>query len=235
MNRLLTLSANDFRMVFRDPMLRIFLFLPLLILMMVVWVIPAVFAAYPVVQDYDYVILMWACMQASTMFGFINGFVFLEEKDEHVFAALRVMPVTAGMLVSVRMLLVSIIAFATSVAILGLTDWVPMNTVQLLLIAFQYSLLAPLLALLVATFAQNKVEGLAQFKIYNFIVNLPILIYFLDFKALHALAVVPTYWTFRSVETVHTGGNFFFFCGIGTVLYAVVVGSLARIFEKNVF
>ncbi len=235
MNRILTLSANDFRMVFRDPMLRIFLFLPLLILGVVVWVIPAVFFSYPIIQEYDYVILMWTCMQASTMFGFINGFVFLEEKDEQVFTALRVMPIAASTLVSVRMLIGVIIAFVTNVTILSLTRWVPINTAQLLLIAFQYALLAPLLALLVATFAQNKVEGLAQFKIYNFIVNAPILIYFLSVDALHALAVIPTYWTFRSVEAIHQGHNFFFFFGIGLLYYVLVLGILVRIFERRVF
>ena len=235
MNRIVTLSANDFRMVFRDPMLRIFLFLPLLILGVVVWVIPAVFSAYPVIQAYDYVILMWACMQASTMFGFISGFVFLEEKDENVFAALRVMPITAGTLVSVRMVVGVVIAFITNVAILSLTQWVALSMAQLLLVAFQYALLAPLLALLVATFAQNKVEGLAQFKIYNFLANVPILIYFLPLKALHATAVVPTYWTFRSIEAAQQGQNFFFFYGVGTLWYVVVLGILVRVFEKRVF
>ena len=235
MNRLLTLSANDFRMVFRDPMLRIFLFLPLLIVVVVVWILPRVFAAYPAVQDYDYVILMYAGLQASTMFGFINGFVFLEEKDEHVFAALRVMPIAARTLISVRMLLGVSIAFAINVIIFSLTNWVPMSSGQLVLTAFQYALLAPVLTLALATFAQNKVEGLAQFKIYNFVAMLPALIYFLPFRALHALAVVPTYWTFRSVEAAHTGGNFFLSIGIGFAAYIIVLGGLIRIFERRVF
>ena len=103
MNRLLLLGANDFRMVFRDPMLRLFLFLPLLIVGMIGWMLPLVFDRFPVVGDYGYVILMWACMQTATMFGFINGFVFLEEKDDGVFTALRVMPVSAPMLLGFRM------------------------------------------------------------------------------------------------------------------------------------
>ena len=235
MNRLLTLSRNDFRMVFRDPMLRIFLFLPLLIVVVVAWVLPPVFAAYPAVQHYDYVILMWAGLQASTMFGFINGFVFLEEKDEHVFDALRVMPIAAGTLISVRMLLGVAIALAINVVLFRVQPWVPMSITQLLLTAFQYALLAPLLTLALATFSQNKIEGLAQFKVYNFAAILPALIYFLPFRALHALAIVPTYWTFRSVEAIHSGGNFFLFSGIGFTLYFVALGSLVWLFERRVF
>ena len=235
MNRIFALSANDFRMVFRDPMLRIFLFLPLLIVALVVWLLPVLFSAYPILQDYDYVILMWAGMQASTMFGFINGFVFLEEKDENVFAALRVMPIAASTLISVRMLLGVSIAFAINVTIFSLSSWIPMSGTQLLLVAFQYALLAPLLTLALATFAQNKVEGLAQFKIYNFVAMLPALIYFLPIRALHVLAIVPTYWTFRSVEAIHSDGSFFLFISIGFVGYLIVLGGLVRIFEQRVF
>ncbi|MGB3779636.1 MAG: hypothetical protein WA960_14845 [Tunicatimonas sp.] len=235
MSRILTLSANDFRMVFRDPMLRIFLFMPLLVLALVIWVVPLLFAAYPAARDYDYVILMLAGMQTSTMFGFINGFVFLEEKDEQVFSALRVLPVSAGMLVGVRMLLGFAIAALVNVALLRLTPWVEVGWGQTLLLATQYALLAPLLALLVATFAQNKVEGLAQFKLYNFMLNLPALIYFLPNSFLHALAVIPTYWTFRSVEALHGGGDFWFFFGGGTLVYGGALVGLVWLFEKRVF
>ena len=235
MNRILILSANDFRMVFRDPMLRIFLFMPLLVLAVVVWAIPLLFAAFPAAQAYNHVVLMLACMQTATMFGFISGFVFLEEKDEHVFAALRVMPVSAGTLVGVRMLLGFTIAALTTVVLLRLAPWVTMSWLQIILMALQYALLAPLLALLVVNFAKNKVEGLAQFKLYNFVLNLPVLIYFLPYRLLHALAVIPTYWTFRSVESLHGGGNFLLFYGIGIVVYGLVLVGLIRFFEKKVF
>ena len=235
MSRLLTLTINDFRVVFRDPLLRIFLFLPLLIVAVVVWLVPIIFAAFPAIRDYDCVILMGACMQGSTMFGFINGFVFLEEKDENVFAALRVMPVTATVLLSVRMALGVTVAGLVNIAIISLTDWVIMAPFQTVLLAFQYALLAPLLTLLLATFAQNKVEGLAHFKVYSFLANLPILIYFLDHSALHALAVIPTYWSFRSVEAAQEESSFFLFCAIGTLYYLVGLGMLIRFFERRVF
>ena len=235
MNRLLILSANDFRVVFRDPMLRIFLFLPLLIIAIVVWVLPIIFSAYPAVRAYDYVLLMWAGMQTATMFGFINGFVFLEEKDEQVFAALRVMPVAATTLISVRMVLGVSITFAINVMIFSLNGWLPIRGIPLVLIALQYALLAPVLTLALATFAQNKVEGLAHFKVYNFAAMLPVLIYFLPYRALHGLAVLPTYWTFRSVEAIHQGGSFFFLAGGGLLGYLAVLGVLIRLFERRVF
>ena len=235
MNRLLTLSLNDFRVVFRDPMLRIFLFLPLLVITLVVWGVPFLFSVYPTAKDYDYVILMWAGLQTATMFGFICGFVFLEEKDEQVFIALRVMPITAGTLIGVRLLLGVSITLIVNILLFSLTQWVSMSWVQIIVTAFQLALLAPLLTLALVTFAQNKVEGLAQFKVYNLLAILPTLIYFLPYSVLHGLAIIPTYWTFRSIEAMDNGGPYLVYTGIGFVEYLIVLIGLGWFFEKRVF
>ncbi len=235
MSKLLTLIANDLRMVLRDPMLRIFLLLPLLVVGMVQWAIPAIFVAYPAVQEYDYVILMWACLQSSVMFGFINGFVFLEEKDEQVFTALRVMPVAAVTLLTARLALGVIITSIVNVVILQTTDWVSISGTRTVWLAVQYAMLAPLLTLLLAVFAKNKVEGLAHFKVYSLLINLPALIYFLDHPAWHALAIVPTYWSFRSIEALHAGSSFEVFAGVGSVLYLILLWLVLRRFAKQIF
>ena len=235
MNQLLTLSLNDFRVVFRDPMLRIFLFLPLLVIALVVWGVPFLFSVYPTAKDYDYVILMWAGLQTATMFGFISGFVFLEEKDAQVFTALRVMPITAGILIGVRLLLGVSITLVVNTLLFSLTQWVSMSWVQIIVTAFQLALLAPLLTLALVTFAQNKVEGLAQFKVYNLLAILPTLIYFLPYSVLHGLAIIPTYWTFRSIEAMDNGGPYLVYTGIGFVEYLIVLIGLGWFFEKRVF
>lgn len=235
MNRLLILSANDFRMVFRDSLLRIFLFMPLSIFAVVKWGLPILISVFPIVQEYDEVILMLACMQTSTMFGFINGFVFLEEKDENVFSALRVMPVSAATLIAFRMAVGIMISVLINWLVLAFGDVIKIEIIPMLLIAFQYSLLAPLLSLLLAVFARNKVEGLAQFKVFNLVLNLPILIYFLPAGWLHGLAIIPTYWSFRSMESVLAGGNFMLYYSVGVCFYLLLLLLLVRIFERKVF
>lgn len=134
-----------------------------------------------------------------------------------------------------RLLLGVTIAGVVNVVIISLSGWVSISAVPTWLLAFQYALLAPLLALLLATFAQNKVEGLAHFKVYSFVANLPILMYFLGGSAWHVLAVVPTYWSFRSVEAAYTGDKFYFLVGGGALVYLLALGGLIRIFERRVF
>nr|WKN39677.1 hypothetical protein K4G66_13345 [Tunicatimonas sp. TK19036] len=235
MNKLLLISQNDFRITFRDPMLKGLLFFPLVALAIVKFLVPYLSEQYPVFEPYHSVILMWSCMQAATMFGFINGFLFLEEKDENVFSALRVSPIKAGTFVLLRLAAGVIISIIVNLLLLLLGGLVDIPFGPALLLAIQYSLIAPLLALMTATFAKNKMEGLAQFKIFNLLLNLPILRYFLDVKALEGFAVVPTYWSFRSLEAVATGGNFWLFYTLGLLVYGLVLLALARLFEKKVF
>lgn len=235
MKQLLLISGNDFRITFRDPMLKGLLFFPLVALAIVKFLVPYLSEQYPVIEPYEPVILMWACMQSATMFGFISGFLFLEEKDENVFSALRVAPISASTFVLLRLAAGVFISILVNLLLLQVGDLVVVPFGQALLLAVQFSLIAPLLALMTATFARNKMEGLAQFKIFNLLLNLPILRYFLDTPALEAFAIIPTYWSFRSVETVAYGGNFWLFYSVGMLVYATALFTLARIFEKKVF
>lgn len=235
MNRFILLSRNDFRMIFRDPMLKGLLFAPLLVILLVIFLLPSINAQFPAFKAYNYIVLMGAGVQAATMFGFITGFIFLEEKDENVFLALKTMPVSGRFFISSRMAITVLIAFIFNWALLHFSDLVEMTWTYEIALALQFSFLAPLLALAVANFAANKIEGLAQFKIYNLLVTLPLIIYFLDFKALHLLGFLPSYWTFRSVEMLETGGPFGMFYWIGWAVYGVMLIVLIRIFEKRVF
>jgi len=235
MKRFLRLSLNDFRMIFRDPMLKGLIGLPLLVILLAVFLVPYLNARFPAFEAYNHIVLMGAGGQAATMFGFIIGFIFLEEKDENVFVVLKTMPVSGRFFVSQRLALSIFIAFLYNCGLMFFSKLAPMNGIEKVLMALQFSLLAPILALAVAVFARNKVEGLAQFKIYNLFVNLPLLIYFLDFEGLHFLAVLPSYWSFQSIEMLKNDGPFWFYHIIGWVVYFIFIAVLVKRFESKVF
>lgn len=62
MKKLARVAVNDFRLVFRDNSLKIFIFLPLLILLVIRYGVPFVAGVYEVMHDYVAVILMLATM-----------------------------------------------------------------------------------------------------------------------------------------------------------------------------
>ena len=232
MSPLLSLAQNDFRLAYRDPVLRLLLLMLLLILFLIWFVVPLAMQRFPEMADYRHVLLMWACLQTSVMFGFINGFLFLEEKEQGVYQALQVVPLSSGSLLFYRSLLGIGISFSINIILLFASDLVSVSLLPAVLLSLQYCMLAPCLSLLVLTFARNKVEGMAQFKVYNVLAILPALVYFLPYQWLQLLGIIPTYWSYRSIAHLPDGA-----WGIplliGFFLYAAVIGLLLVLIKKR--
>lgn len=219
MKTLLLLSTQDLRTTFRDPVFKGLFFFPLLAFAMVKWGLPAAVEALPVMGDYLEPILMWACLQSAMMFGFIYGFLYLEEKEEGVDLALSVLPVPTFVILSSRLL----VGFSFSV----LVNWllihfggiVKVEYWQEVLLALHFALAAPLMALYLRAFAGSRIEGMAQLKILNLIFYVPALVYFLPQQWLHAFAVIPTYWSFRSMDQANSNTGFWLAYGVGILVY----------------
>lgn len=234
MKRLLFLIRHDLNASFRDPLFKGLMFFPFVCFILVRWVFPVLFETYPVLIDYKEVFVMWACMQSATMFGFIYGFLILEEKEENLLRALRIMPVPTSMLIFIRQSVGILISTLVNISILEWGGVLPSNPGIYLLIALQMSLLAPLFMLLLTVLAKTRMEGLAQMKIYNLIFISPGIIFFIPMKALHSFALVPTYWSFRAIETSLTSSWNPWLWG-GFVFYFGLLYLLNRIFSKKVF
>ena len=235
LKRLRSLSAMDLRSTYRDPIFKGLLFFPFVAFLLVRFVAPLLLNRYPEWSEYAPLIVMWACMQSATMFGFIYGFLILEEKEENVFAALQILPVSAQVFIGSRLLLALLVSSAVNFCILWLGGVVQLPLWMCLLCALQFSLLAPLLSLLMGVLAKNKIEGMAQMKIFNLVLNLPALIYFLPYKGLHATAILPTYWSFRSIEAGLAEENFWLFYGGGCLSYLLCLSLLHLSFVRKVF
>jgi fluoroquinolone transport system permease protein len=234
MKFLISLSLNDLRCTFRDPVFKALLFFPFISYGIIAWVLPAVIHRWPVVQAYSDVILMWACMQSSTMFGFIYGFLFLEEKEENIDQALRVVPVSGIMLVFSRLLIGIGISFLVSMVLFHFGRVVRLPLIEEILLSFLYSLSAPVITLLLAAFARNRIEGLAQMKMVNILLMLPGLIYFLPYKALDATAMIPTYWSFRATEmAIRHSDSFLLYMMAGFFMQLGIIFFLNRRLEKE--
>jgi fluoroquinolone transport system permease protein len=235
MKTLLLLSRQDFTTTFRDPVFKGLLVFPLVAFFALVrWVLPPVVQHYPPVGSYQTVILMWACLQSATMFGFIYGFLFLDEKEEHVFLVLRVVPVSTFRLLASRLLVGFLVSSFVNVMLLHFGGIVRLPWWQEVLLAAHFSLMAPLMAVVLGAFAKNKVEGMAQMKVINLLFILPGLIYFLPQPFVHLTALVPTYWSFRSLETAGSGADFFFYFWGGIGYYALLLLGVNRIFQGQI-
>lgn len=105
MRQLIFLSLTDFKLIFRDPSLRIFLVMPLLILAVVIVALPMLIDSYNGVEEYVPIVLMGATMQTSTMFGFIYSMVLINEKDIQVAKVYGILPISKTGFVASRLLI----------------------------------------------------------------------------------------------------------------------------------
>ncbi|MBI1223266.1 MAG: hypothetical protein GC180_11730 [Bacteroidetes bacterium] len=234
MNRFIFLIRHDLNTSFRDPLFKGLMFFPFVCFILVRWVFPVLFESFPVLNAYREVFVMWACMQSATMFGFIYGFLMLEEKEENLLRALRILPVPTGLLIAVRQTIGILISSAVNFCILEWGGILPVNPSVYLLIAFQMSLLSPLIMLLLTVLAKTRMEGLAQMKIFNLLFIAPGIVFFLPQKALHAFALIPTYWSFRAIDrSLISGWNPWLWGGF--VFYFGLLFVLNRVFSKRVF
>lgn len=235
MNKLTTLIAGDLKLIFRDRMLSLFLFAPLLLILFVRLFVPYITAVYPLVEDFYLYIMMFAGLQTAILFGFITSFMFLEEKDEHVTEVIRVLPVSSSFFILSRLLFSTLFSSLGAFLMISLGGIAYPGLLNTLLLSLQYGLVAPLIALTVGTFARNKIEGMAWFKGINLLLILPVLSFFLTGSIKYLFAIIPVFWTYLLYESAIANHNTGLVFGVGTGLYLFVLALLFNQFKKRVF
>ncbi|MEO1218024.1 MAG: hypothetical protein AAFY45_31130 [Bacteroidota bacterium] len=194
--KLFQASFSDFKLIFRNPALRIFLGVPILVLLLVFLLVPYLIEKYPVIDGYTIFILMAALMQCSTMFGFIYCMVFIDEKDTGVAKVYGILPLNKILFMLVRLSFPVLYSSLFNILLLSLQSFVSISFFENVLISVLSAFIAPILGLLVAILSKNKMQGLTWFKIFNLFVNLPLLAFFFP-TTKPLLSFLPTFWPFQ--------------------------------------
>jgi hypothetical protein len=135
-------------------------------------------------------------------------------------------------LVFSRLFIGMLISFLVSMVLFHFGGIASLPLIQELLLSILFSLSAPLITLLITAFAGNRIEGMAQMKIFNLLLMMPGLIFFLPYKALHLMAIIPTYWSFRATEMAMEGSSrFLLFVAGGILLHLAIIFFLNRKFD----
>lgn len=236
MNKIVALIQSDLRQIFRDKTLAFFLMAPVFLLTFVRFFVPYLTEKYPLVHSYHALIMMFAGIQTAVMFGFVVSFMILEEKDENVLQVIRVLPISPFYFMVYRLVFATVFSAFGALLVICFSGLAYPGFINALLLAVQYGLIAPFITLLVATFAMNKVEGMAYFKGVDLLLLLPLVTFFLDGSIKYIFALIPTYWTYYLYHAVliGEGGVVSLFC-MGLGVYAVLIYVLFGQFKKRVF
>lgn len=235
MKKIVTLINSDLRQIFRDKTLTVFLFAPLILIVFVRLFVPFITEQYPIIQDYHPMIMMFAGIQTAIMFGFIISFIILDEKDENVLQVIRVLPISPFYFILYRLLFATTFSTLGAFLMINLSGIAYPGLTNSILLSVQYGLTAPFITLIIATFAKNKVEGMAFFKGVDLILLLPMLSFFVAGNIKYIFSIIPAFWTYNLFNASITNGDTTYFFIIGLTIYGFVISVLFMQFKKRIF
>lgn len=235
MKKLVKVAVNDFRLVFRDNSLKIFIILPLLTLPVIRYGVPYVAGVYEVLQDYIPIILMLATMQGAVAFGFIYSMVLVDEKDTQVAKVYGILPVSKFWFVVFRLIPPFFLATLATVLLLLVEPFYGLPVVSNLVYSTLAGLVSPLMILVVATIAKNKIEAMTWQKLFNIPLYLPILAFFVPASFSLIFAVFPTFWAYQGFNFLINGGNSAVYMLIGFAHSILLLVWLIKRFTRSHF
>ncbi len=235
MKKLIKVAVNDFRLVFRDNSLKIFIALPLLILVVIRYAVPYVAGVYEVLQDYINVILMLATMQGSIAFVFVYSMVLVDEKDTQVAKVYGILPVSQFWFTAFRLTPPFFLATLATVLLLLVEPFYGLPVVSSFVYSALAGLVAPLMILFVATIAKNKIEAMTWQKLLNLPLYLPIMAFFLPASFSLVFAIFPTFWAYQGFNFLIEGGNFWVYILIGFAHSILLLVWMIKRFTRSHF
>ena len=235
MRKLIKVAINDFRLVFRDNSLKIFIFLPLLILLVVKYAVPYVAEIYEVLRNYIPVILMLAAMQGSIAFGFIYSMVLVDEKDTQVAKVYGILPVSKFWFTAFRLIPPFLLATLAAFALLLVEPFYGLPPVSNLVYSALTGTVAPLMTLFIAVVAKNKIEAMTWQKLFNIPLFLPVLAFFVPASFSFVFAIFPTFWAYQGFNFLIEGGNFWLYMLIGFAHSILLLALMIKRFTRSHF
>jgi fluoroquinolone transport system permease protein len=236
----LSMARNDLLNLRRDPLLFYLILAPWLMLLLVRWAVPGLTAwaqgeyGVDLAAYYPLIISFFFVMEIPMIVGVIMGLLLLDERDDGILTALGTTPVSRGAFLRYRlhlMIWLSAIHVLVCVPLTGIVS--PASWLWLIPIAVLSSLFAPLLALTMAVFAGNKLEGLALMKAFGVFLIGPVAAYFIRSDWQLLMGLMPSYWWARAYWALERGGPVWIYLGAGTVYHAALILWLLRRFRRK--
>lgn len=235
----IALLRADARVLWRDPLLGWVLLLPLGIALLLHILVPMVGDALAAASGFDLaryhpLIMGGYLMTAPGIVGMVTGFLLLDERDARTLTAIRVTPLSLRRYVAYRIALPLIVGTLATLASYPIVGICPLPFTSLVLLAMVAGLWAPLLALVLATAAPNKVAGFAVMKALNAVNLLPIAAFFLPVPVQWVAGILPAYWPMRALWSAAAGDPFGPYLVIGALAGVLGIAAAATLFERRV-
>lgn len=240
MRTLTAFARNDALNLMRDAFLAYILALPYALVILARWLIPFLTDwlmqrfAFDLVPYYPLILSFLFVLQAPMMFGIVIGLMMLDERDEDTLTALRVTPFPLTRYALYRITMTATLGIAFVLIATPLTGVMPLSLwLALVPIALCSGLFGAACALLLATFAGNKVEGIALMKVTGIFLAGPLVAFFIQSDWQPVMGLLPSYWLAKAFWVAWAGGAFWPYLLVGFAYFGVICFWLLRRFRAR--
>ncbi len=226
----------------RDPLLRWIGLVPIVVAVAARFALPVVLQRLNGVipGDLDTLSLLITgsalLLITPTMCGIVIGFLVLDQRDDRTLTALQVTPMQLNSYLLYRLMgpvVISGLMTAIAFAVAGLRE---PGFVAILLASGAAAPLAPLIALALATFAENKVQGFALLKGASLFMLGPLGAHFVPSGWQLAFCILPTFWPVRLLWSLRAGEpTWWLYLLVGTLYQALLISMLVRRFQRVMY
>lgn len=235
MKKIFSLALADFKIIFRDPSLKSFLFLPILLFALIVWAVPPLVESYDFLADYLYLFLVVAVIENTQMFSFISSMVLVDEKENMVNKVFGIVPLKKSEFILSRFLLPYTFTVLLNIILLSVQTLIPISIVQLLTVSFVAALVVPAYAMAVNSFVKNRMQAMIYIKAINMLVLLPIAAFFIPGNLKHLFGILPTHWLFQSIQAITVNESPNILLLVSLLFFALLIVFMAKLFSKRHF
>lgn len=235
MKRLIKLAIIDFKLIFRDPSLRVFIVLPVLLFALIIWAVPALVERYAFLEPYIPLMIVVAVIENTQMFSFISTMVLIDEKETEVAKNYAVVPLSKAEYIISRFIIPYLFTFLLNVVLFVVQPFFSISIGVNIALSAITALVVPAYALGVNSIVTNRMQGMVYVKAFNMIVLLPIAAFFVPDKFEHLFGFLPTHWIYQSIERVCLDMSATLFMTVGTLFFALFIWWISKQFIKKHF
>ena len=196
-----TVIKAELRNMVRDKMYRFFAIYPIILGFIGYLLIPYIDNRVAETSLVPEIIVMFLILMTAYVFGALMGFTLLDDKDDKVLMSLKITPISVKYYVVTKLVISFFFGIIATIIFVVATNFLPDAALwEIVLITIVSSLQAPGVALIVNSFANNKVEGFVIMKLSGMILILPVVAFFVIEWQEIFLAFAPGFWSARMIE-----------------------------------
>lgn len=239
MYKIQKLIMADVKNIKRDSLLILTILAPMLLTIFLRFTIPYInillYSRFKFnLSNYYNIIMGMSIMLIPMIVGCMAGFILLEDKDENMLDYFSITPLGKKGYILYRLCSPITISIIFSLMLFFFSNLLQISFVRVLFVIVVASLEGPIITLIMGSFAENRVEGIAISKVIGVFFLLPILIHLINFDYKWIFAVFPTYWIIEMINNGRGSGSIFLlYILVGLLTHIIYLLVLKKRFEYS--